>query len=87
MIPDKTISAINNLVNSLSKEDCLVVEKNNNQIWRYRFHDERQGQYYYNMCFDKVNTSFPELFYETDDKLSEDIYTDLLFKIINKLEK
>ena len=86
MIPDKTISALDILVNNLSKEDCQKVYDNNNKPWRYKNKHERTGQYYHNILFDKVNAPLPELFYETDDKMSEEIYTTVLFKIIDKLE-
>jgi hypothetical protein len=86
MIPDKTISALENLVNNLSKEDCQKVYDNNNSVWRYKHPHERKGQYIYNILFEKVSAPFPELFYETDDKMSDEVYTTVLFEIINKLE-
>jgi len=86
MIPDNTISSIDSLVSSLSLEDCKKIFANNESIWRYRYTDERIGQYYFNMIFHGVTVSFPELFYEEGKEMAEEIYSNFLFKVIYKIE-
>ena len=84
MIPDKTVEALEKFVASLSVEDCGKVYINNEGIFRYRYHDERYGQYIFNMIFHGMEVSLPELLYETDDKMANEIYTHVLFAIYDK---
>lgn len=84
MIPDKTVEVLEKFVESLSVEDCGKVYINNEGIFRYRYHDERYGQYIFNMIFHGMEVSLPELFYETDDKMANEIYTHVLFAIYDK---